>query len=153
MPLLSPLLVGKRGVQDRNLIAEDLMQICCHRRREPNLRYKQNRRASRLEHGAHGGKVYRSLARPCDAMQQHAIKLPRVNGFLNALERFLLRGIELEIKWRRPRLQRGHGELSGLFDYLNYSSLYQRAQRCARNLQRAQRFNRNSSSRGCERID
>ena len=153
MPLFRPLLIGKRGVQNGNPIAENLTQVRRHRRREPNFRDKENGRAPCVEHRAHAGKINGSLARPRDAMQQHAGKLARVHRFLDALERFLLRAIELEIKWRRSGLQRGHGEASRLFNHQNDSSLYESAQRCAGNLQRVQSVDGHFSSRGGECVD
>ena len=46
VPLLSALIVAQRGVQDSHLIAEDLVQIGRHRRRQADFRYQQNGRAA-----------------------------------------------------------------------------------------------------------
>ncbi len=46
LPLLGPLVVAQGGMQNGNFVAEDLMQIGCHRRGETDLRYQQDCRAA-----------------------------------------------------------------------------------------------------------
>ena len=75
LPLLGALVVGERRVQDGDLVAEDLVQIGGHRRRQPDLRHQQNRRAPLGQHRLHGRQIHRRLARSGDAVQQHGQEL------------------------------------------------------------------------------
>ena len=142
MPLLGALLVGQARVQNGHFFPEQLMQIGRHCRRQPDFRHQQDRRAPRFQHGSHGGEINRRLARAGDPVQQHAGKLAGVHLLLNALQRRLLRCIELKVERRGPRLKFGHGEAGRLFDDLDHAALHQRAQRGARNFQRLQRLER-----------
>ena len=138
MPLLRPLLIRQRRVQNSNFFTEHMMQISRHCRRKPDLRNQQDRRPSRLENRTHRRQINRSLARSSHPMQQHARKLPGAHALLNLLQRILLRGIELKIERRRPSLHACNGELDWLLDDLNQPSLHQRRQRCAGHVERLQ---------------
>ena len=91
MPLLRALFVGERGMQDRNFVAEDLMQIGGNGGREADFRNQKNGGAARFKHRAHAGEINRRLARARYAVQKHAGKLSRVDGFAQPIERGLLR--------------------------------------------------------------
>ena len=128
MPLLGPLLIGQRRVQDGDFVSEHLMQIGRHRRRKPDLRNQQDGRPSRLQHRTHRREIDRGLARSGDPMQQHARELAGAHTLLNRLQRILLRGIELKVERRGPRLHACDGELRWLFDDLDQPALHQRPQ-------------------------
>ena len=77
VPLLGALLVGERGVQDGDFVAEDLMQIGGDGGRQTDFRDEQDGGASGFEHRAHGGEIDRGFAGAGDAVQQHAGKFAR----------------------------------------------------------------------------
>ena len=90
MPLLRALLVGERGVQDGNFIAEDLVQIGGDRWREADFRDEENGGAPSFEHGAHAREVNGGLARAGNAVQKDAGKLALVNRLAQSIQRGLL---------------------------------------------------------------
>ena len=91
VPLLGALFVGKRGMQDGDFVAEDLVQIGGYRRREADFRDEENGGASRFEHGTHAREINGSFARAGDAVQKDAGKLSCLDGFAQAIQRGLLR--------------------------------------------------------------
>ena len=74
VPLLGALVVGKRGVQDGDFVAEDLMEIGGDGGRQANFRHEQNGGASRFEHRAHARQIDGGFPGAGNAMQQHAGK-------------------------------------------------------------------------------
>ena len=127
VPLLGALAVGQRGVQDGDFVAEDLMQVGGDGGRQADLGNQQDGGASGFEHGAHARQIDRGLSRAGDAVQQHAGEFASRDAFAHPLERGLLRGVEIEVEERRPRLGARDGEVGRLFDDLDQAAPDQRA--------------------------
>ena len=142
LPLLGALVVAERGMQDGNLVAEDLVQIGGHGGREPDLRHQQDGRAPFGQHRLHRRQVHGGLARAGDAMQQHGQELALLDGGDDRVERRLLRGREEELQL--ARLHSRHAKGGGFFAELDDAALHQRLQRGARDVQFANRFDRST---------
>ena len=112
LPLLGALVVGERRVQDRDLVAENLVQVRGHRGSQSDLGHQQDRRASLGQHGLHGRQIHGGLARAGDAMQQHGQELPLIDCGVDLVERGLLRRIEQKLQL--ARFQSRHAEARGL---------------------------------------
>src|ERR1700747_3168612 len=70
MPLLGTLAVRESGVQNGDLIAENLVQVGSHRRGQPDFRNQKNGRSARFKDRAHSGEINRGLSRTSNAMKQ-----------------------------------------------------------------------------------
>ena len=119
MPVLGALFVRKPGVQNRDLVSEDFVNIGGDRGREPDFRYQQDRRSPRIEHRLHSGEIYSGFSRSGDTMQQNPRKLPRINQSANLTECRLLRGIELHSRWKNSRVYGGFRQLDRFGDYFD----------------------------------
>jgi len=137
VPLLGPLGIGERGVQDGDLVAEDLVQIGGSLRRQTDLRHEQNRRPARRQHILHGREVHSRLARAGDAEQQRDRELLLLDALANVFEGRRLCGIEREVE-HRPCREAGDGEFRGLLGNLDDPAADERLQRGLRQAERAQ---------------
>ncbi len=140
-------------MQNGNFIDEHLVQIGCHRRRQPNFRNQQDGRASRVQHLSHTSQIYRRLARPGDAMQQQPTKSARGNGLANLRQCFLLRRAELELKRRRARPELRSRKLLRPIDKFNQPAPHQCGKRSARHIQPAQNLHRQAPARSSQRLN
>ena len=114
LPLLGALVVAEGGMQDGDLVAEDLVKIGGHRRSESDLRNQQNGRAPFRQHRLHGREVDGGLARAGNAVQAAwagTFACPAAETIV--VERRLLRGGKQE--FQLARLHSRHAKAGGLF--------------------------------------
>jgi hypothetical protein len=133
-PLVGALVVGQRRMQNRDLVAKNVVKISCRGWRETDLRHQQNGRAPRLQYRLHGGKIHGGLARTGHAVQKRNRESFFADGFLDCLQRGFLLRVEDEIKMSRSsRLQLSYIEVGRFLDDLDHPALYQSLQRGSRN--------------------
>ncbi len=145
VPLLGPLGIGERGVQDRDLVSENLMQVGGGLRRQADLRHQQDRRPAGGEHVLHGRQVHRRLARAGDAEQQRDREPLLFDPFANLFESRRLRRVEREVE-RGLAFKTRNGKLRRLFEDVHDAAPRQRRQRGLRHLEAAQMFHRSASA-------
>src|SRR6478672_13845989 len=63
MPMLGAFFIRKPGMEDGNLVAEDVVNVSCNGWREADLRNKQNGRASGIEYRLHRREIHGGFPR------------------------------------------------------------------------------------------